>query len=101
MCEAQLLQCVKLATHATQVQLVLLYLWYEGGTAETKHLVYEIRCIIFQHKKLNTRMIHLERSPLTITLYYYEQKYVTFPNALKHPGGVVAIDKMLTYVSEN
>ena len=37
---AQLLQYFGQSTHATRVQLVLLYLWYEGGAIETKHPVF-------------------------------------------------------------
>ena len=34
------LQCFGQATHVTWVQLVLLYLWYEGSTNKMEHTVY-------------------------------------------------------------
>ena len=36
----QPLQRFEYATHARYVQLGLFYLWYEGGTIETKHSIY-------------------------------------------------------------
>ena len=57
---AQPLQCFGYATHATSVQLALLYLCYEGGTIETEQPVYhisKIRNICNNIRKFQTALL--------------------------------------------
>ena len=81
---AELLRCFGWTNQASWVQLVLLYLWYEGGAIETEHPVYVVEMLHLTSWFLSLKFANVSTNSLKVSksMIFWFSNVVFFMHSL-------------------